>query len=152
MKLLSATAVAFVLGGALLASTALLLVRHRAPGPESTPAPEAAPACCSELALPMCCEQLGLSDDQVTNLIAACSSTCEDVEDLAAESERALTELESRLAADVVDRAAIDRLTTEIAELRRKELASRVDAILAVRTELTPEQRSKIRELLRGKE
>lgn len=95
-------------------------------------------------------EQLGLTDDQVKQLHALRVEGAKNAIRSRADVEVKRLELRELLQADQPDRAAIDRKLRELSDARYTAQKQRIDQRLAMRDILTPEQRSKMKEL-RGK-
>ena len=95
-------------------------------------------------------EQLGLTDDQVKQLHALRIEGAKNAIRSRADVEVKRLELRELLQADEPDRAAIDQKLRELSDARYTAQKQRIDQRLAMRDILTPEQRSKLKEL-RGK-
>ncbi len=95
-------------------------------------------------------EQLDLTDDQVKQLHSLRTEGAKKAIRSRADVKVKQLELRELLQADEPDRAAIDQKLRELSDARYTAQKQRIDQRLAMRDILTPEQRSKMKEL-RGK-
>jgi Spy/CpxP family protein refolding chaperone len=90
-------------------------------------------------------EELGLTDDQKTQLRALRMKAFKENLRTRTDLQLRRLELEELLEADTVDKVAVDKAIRALAETQQGALRQRIDQRLAFRNVLTPEQRTKFR-------
>ncbi|MCI5146821.1 MAG: periplasmic heavy metal sensor [Candidatus Electrothrix sp. AR3] len=94
---------------------------------------------------PQMVQDLGLSPDQVTKLKQADFSAQEKRLDLRTEMSKLKLEMNQAFAADVVDNKVVRELAGKIAAVKGKMSVKKVEARLAMRNLLTPDQVKKMK-------
>lgn len=94
-------------------------------------------------------EQLGLTEEQKTKLRALHFENAKNALRARTEATIRWMELEELLQADAPDKTAVDQKLRALSEARAAALRQRVEHRLAVNQVLTPEQRTKMRQLMR---
>ena len=123
----------WLLGGALAAS---LTWNWRLAGAEPA-APECASATsCATESCVLELDGLPLDPEKRAALDQLCARSCGESDRLERRADELQGELLASLAVETVDRAATEKLVAEIAELRRRSLASCVEGVLGVRAVL----------------
>lgn len=93
--------------------------------------------------------QLGLTEEQMTKLRALHFENAKNALRARTEATIRWMELEELLQADAPDKAAVDQKLRALSEARAAALRQQVEHRLAVNQVLTPEQRTKMRQLMR---
>lgn len=92
-------------------------------------------------------DQLGLSAEQKTKVHGILESAKKDREANFTKMREASENLRSLLEQDSPDRAAVDRQVEEVGQMRTQAQKEMLHTLLAVRAELTPDQRAKLKEM-----
>ena len=96
-------------------------------------------------------EELGLTQQQQEKLRTMGREMQRNAIRRRADLEIKQMELEDAMRGEKPDRAAVDRLVREIGDLRTQEMKSHVDMRLGFQDTLTPEQRTRLRNLARDR-
>jgi Spy/CpxP family protein refolding chaperone len=94
-------------------------------------------------------DELGLEPSQKEKVEAIFAASKKDREANRAKVREAYQELHSLLEQETPDTAAIDQQVEKIGDMKTEEHKSMLHTLLAVRAELTPEQRAKLKEMKR---
>ena len=104
---------------------------------------------CRVLLRPETQEKLGLSEDQVERIEKFQFDSQMDAIDRNAQTQKARLELRTALRGDEIDRDAVLGLVRHLGELENQKTEHQVMRYLELREILTPEQRTKIREVVK---
>ncbi len=96
-------------------------------------------------------EKLDLTPKQQSQINQQRESQREEQEKLRIKLQAAMEALKEELGKYDVDRPKVDRLVSEITELRGKMMQERINGILAMKQVLTPEQQDKLKEEIKLK-